>query len=138
MSWLIRGLGAFFALIGLYLILMFGTSESGKVVEPITEDTNSEQFTARLRAADHDGVMWLRADSGSGWHQRLVQYDAQRAPTLLRGDATYSITCTSYSEMVKTLYTLMASKYGLGDTILGALGGSALATGIAVKVQPIE
>ena len=48
------------------------------------------------------------------------------------------MTSTVYPEVVKTLDTLMASKYGLGDTILGALGGSALATGIAVKVQPIE
>ena len=138
MSWLIRGLGAFFALIVVYLALMFGASESGEVVKLITQDANGEQFTTRLWIADHDGAMWLRADKGSGWYQRLVQHDAQRPATLLRGDATYSITCTSYSEMVKTLYTLMASKYGLGDTILGALGGSALATGIAVKVQPIE
>ena len=109
MSWLIRGLGAFFALIVVYLVLMFGASESGEVVELITEDANGEQFTTRLWVADHDGAMWLRADSGSGWYQRLVQHDAQRPATLLRGDATYSITRTSYPEMVKTLDTLMAS-----------------------------
>ena len=67
----------------------------------------------------------------------MVQHDAQRPATLLRGDATYLITSTSYPEMVKTLDALMASKYGLGDTIVGALGGVS-ATGIAVKVQLIE
>ncbi|MEC8621389.1 MAG: hypothetical protein VXY44_10435 [Pseudomonadota bacterium] len=138
MSWLIRGLGAFFALIVVYLAFMFGVSERGEVVELITQDANGEQFTTRLWIADLDGAMWLRADSGSGWYQRLVQHDAQRPATLLRGDATYSITSTSYPEMVKTLDTLMASKYGLGGTIVDALGGSALATGIAVKVLPIE
>ena len=138
MSWLIRGLGAFFALIVVYLAFMFGVSERGEVVELITQDANGEQFTTRLWIADLDGAMWLRADSGSGWYQRLVQHDVQRPATLLRGDATYSITSTSYPEMVKTLDTLMASKYGLGDTIVDALGGSALATGIAVKVLPIE
>ena len=117
---------------------MFGAFEIGEVVELITEDASGEQFAICLRVADHDGAMWLRADSGSGCYQRLVQHDAQRPATLLRGDATYSITSTSYPEMVKTLDTLMASKYGLGDTIVGALGGSALATGIAVKVLPIE
>ena len=69
MSWLIRGLGAFFALIAVYLVLMFGASESGEVVELITQDANGEQFTTRLWVADHDGAMWLRADSGSGWYQ---------------------------------------------------------------------
>ena len=138
MSWPIRGLGAFFALIVVYLAFMFGVSERGEVVELITQDANGEQFTTRLWIADLDGAMWLRADSGSGWYQRLVQHDAQRPATLLRGDATYSITSTSYPEMVKTLDTLMASKYVLGDTIVDALGGSALATGIAVKVLPIE
>ena len=138
MSWLIRGLGAFFALIVVYLAFMFGVSERGEVVELITQDADGEQFTTRLWIADLDGAMWLRADSGSGWYQRLVQHDAQRPATLLRGDATYSITSTSYPEMVKTLDTLMASKYGLGGTIVDALGGSALATGIAVKVLPIE
>ena len=138
MSWLIRGLGAFFALIVVYLGLMFGASESGEVVELITQDANGEQFTTRLWVAEHDGAMWLRADSGSGCYQRLVQHDAQRPETLLSGEATYSITSTSYPDVVKTLDILMASKYGLGDTIVGALGGSALATGIAVKVQPIE
>ena len=138
MSWLIQGLGAFFALIVVYLAFMFGVSERGEVVELITQDANGEQFTTRLWIADHDGAMWLRANSGSGWYQRLVQHDVQRPATLLRGDATYSITSTSYPEMVKTLDTLMASKFGLGDTIVDALGGSALATGIAVKVLPIE
>ena len=138
MSWLIRGLGAFFALIVVYLAFMFGVSERGEVVELITQDANGEQFTTRLWIADLDGAMWLRADSGSGWYQRLVQHNAQRPATLLRGDAIYSITSTSYPEMVKTLDTLMASKYGLGGTIVDALGGSALATGIAVKVLPIE
>ena len=138
MSWLIRGFGAFFALIVVYLALMFGASESGEVVELITQDANGEHVTTRLWVADHDGAMWLRADLGSGWYQRLVQHDAQRPATLLRGDATYLITSTSYPEMVKTLDALMASKYGLGDTIVGALGGGASATGIAVKVQLID
>ena len=138
MSWPIRGLGAFFALIVVYLALMFGASDGGEVVELITQDANGEQFTTRFWIADHDGAMWLRANSGSGWYQRLVQHDAQRPATLLRGDATYSITSTSYPEMVKTLDTLMTSKYGLGGTIVDALGGSALATGIAAKVLPIE
>ena len=137
-SWLIRGLGAFFALIVVYLVLMFGASESGEVVELITQDANGEQVATRLWVADHDGAMWLRADLGSGWYQRLVQHDAQQTATLLRGDAAYLITSTSCPEMVKTLDTLMASKYGLGDTIVGALGGGASATGIAVKVQAIE
>ena len=39
-SWLIRGSGAFFALIVVYLVLMFGASESGEVVERITQDAN--------------------------------------------------------------------------------------------------
>ena len=137
-SWLIRGLGAFFALIVVYLVLMFGASESGEVVELITQDANGEQVATRLWVADHDGAMWLRADLGSGWYQRLVQHDAQQTATLLRGDAAYLITSTSCPEMVKTLDTLMASKYRLGDTIVGALGGGASATGIAVKVQVIE
>ena len=137
-SWLIRGLGAFFALIVVYLVLMFGASESGEVVELITQDANGEQVATRLWVADHDGAMWLRADLGSGWYQRLVQHDAQQPATLLRGDAAYLITSTSCPEMVKTLDTLMASKYRLGDTIVGALGGGASATGIAVKVQVIE
>ena len=138
MSWPIRGLGAFFALIVVYLAFMFGVSERGEVVELITQDANGEQFTTRLWIADHDDAMWLRADKGSRWYQRLVQHDAQRPATLLSGEATYSITSTSYPEVVKTLDILMASKYGLGDTIVGALGGGASATGIAVKVQPIE
>ena len=66
MSWLNQGLGAFFALIVFYLALMFGASESGEVVELITQDANGEQFTTSLWIADHDGAMWLRADSGSG------------------------------------------------------------------------
>ena len=82
--------------------------------------------------------MWLQTVSGSGWYQRLVQHYAQRPATFLRGDATYPITSTSYPEMVKTLDTLMASKYGLGNTIIGILGGGALATGIAVKVQLVK
>ena len=65
MSWLIRGLGAFFALIVVYLAFMFGVSERGEVVELITQDANGEQFTTRLWIADLDGAMWLRADSGS-------------------------------------------------------------------------
>ena len=138
MSWLIRGFGAFFALIVVYLALMFGASESGEVVELITQDANGEQVATRLWVADHDGAMWLRADLGSGWYQRLVQHDAQQTATLLRGDAAYLITSTSCPEIVKTLDTLMASKYRLGDTIVGALGGGASATGIAVKVQVIE
>lgn len=125
-------------MIVVYLAFMFGVSERGEVVELITQDANGEQFTTRLWIADLDGAMWLRADSGSGWYQHLVLHNAQRPATLLRGDATYSITSTSYPEMVKTLDTLMASKYGLGGTIVDALGGSALATGIAVKVLPIE
>ena len=82
MSWLIRGLGAFFALIVVYLALMFGASESGEVVELITQDANGEQFTTRLWVADHDDAIWLRADSGSGWYHRLVQHDAQRHAVL--------------------------------------------------------
>ncbi|MEC8143512.1 MAG: hypothetical protein VX065_00515 [Pseudomonadota bacterium] len=66
MSWPIRGLGAFFALIVVYLALMFGASEGGEVVELITQDANGEQFTTRFWNADHDGAMWLRANSGSG------------------------------------------------------------------------
>ena len=68
----------------------------------------------------------------------MVQHDAQLPATLLRGDEKYSIKSTPYPEMVGTLDTLMASKYGFGDTIVGALGGGASATGIAVKVQLIE
>ena len=117
---------------------MFGASESGEVVELITENASGKQFATCLRVADHDGAMRLRADSFSGCYQSLVQHDAQRPATLLLGYATYSIRSTSYSEMVKNLDTLMARKYGLGDTTVGALGGGTSATGIAVKVQPIE
>ena len=75
MSWLTRGLGALFAFIVAYLVLIFGTSESGEAIELITQDANGEHFTTSLRVADHDDAMWLRADSGSGSYQRLVQHD---------------------------------------------------------------
>ena len=75
-SWLTRGLGALFALIVAYLVLIFGSSESGEAVELITRDANGKHFTTRLRVVDYDDAMWLRADSGSGWDQRLVQHDA--------------------------------------------------------------
>ena len=117
---------------------MFGASESGEVVELITEDASGEQFATCLRVADPDGAMWLQADSCSGCHRSLVQHDAQRPANLLLGYATYSIRSTSYPKMVKNLDTLMARKHGLGDTIVGVLGGGSSATGIAVKVQLIE
>ncbi len=53
MSWLIRGLGAFFALIVVYLVLMFGASDSSEGVKLITEDANGEQFTTCVWVADH-------------------------------------------------------------------------------------
>ena len=104
---------------------MFGASESGDVVELITEDASGEQFATCLRVADHDDAMWLRADSCPGCYQRLVQHDAWRPATLSLGYAAYSIRSTSYPEMVKNLDTLMARKHGLGDTIVGVLGGGA-------------
>ena len=53
-------------------------------------------------------------------------------------DVSYLITVAAPPEMVSTLNVLMADKDGLGDTIVGALGGSESSTGVALKVTLVD
>ncbi|HCG69541.1 MAG TPA: hypothetical protein DE147_03730 [Gammaproteobacteria bacterium] len=121
-----------------YFALIFGASESGEVVQLTTQDASGDDVTTRLWVTDHDGAMWLRADSGSGWYQRLIFHDIQAPAMLRRGDVSYLITVAASPEMVSTLNVLMADKYGLGDTIVGALGGGESSTGVALKVILVD
>ena len=93
LTWLYKGLGAVIGVLVLYLVLVFGASESGEVVQLATEDAQGEAVTTRLWVADTDGAMWLRAGDGtSGWYQRLTAHSADNPATLIRGDHTYAIT----------------------------------------------
>ena len=91
----IQGLGTAIGVVVLYLVLVFGASESGEVVQLVTEDAQGEAVTTRLWVADTDGAMWLRAGDGtSGWYQRLTAHSAHSPATLIRGDHTYAITAS--------------------------------------------
>ena len=83
----IQGAGAVVGVVVLYLVLVFGASESGEVVQLVTEDAQGEAVTTRLWVADTDGDMWLRAGDGtSGWYQRLTAHGTDSPATLIRGD----------------------------------------------------
>ena len=133
-TWLYKGLGAAIGVLVLYLVLVFGASESGEVVQLVTEDSQGEAVTTRLWVADTDGAMWLRAGEGtSGWYQRLMAHGVDSPATLIRGDQTYAITASPEPQRIAEINQLMADKYGLGDTLVGILAGSPEA-GIAVRV----
>lgn len=133
-TWLYKGLAAVVGVFVLYLVLVFGASESGEVVQLVTEDAQGEAVTTRLWVADTDGAMWLRAGDGtSGWYQRLTAHSAENPATLIRGDHTYAITASPEPQRIAEINQLMADKYGLGDTLVGMLAGSP-DSGIAVRV----
>ena len=134
LTWLFKGLGAVIGVLVLYLVLVFGASESGEVVQLVTQDAQGEAVTTRLWVADTDGAMWLRAGEGtSGWYQRLMAHGVDSPATLIRGDQTYAITASAEPQRIAEINQLMADKYGLGDTLVGILAGSPEA-GIAVRV----
>ena len=134
LTWLYKGLGAVIGVLVLYLVLVFGASESGEVVQLATQDAQGEAVTTRLWVADTDGAMWLRAGEGtSGWYQRLMAHGVDSPATLIRGDQTYAITASAEPQRIAEINQLMADKYGLGDTLVGILAGSPEA-GIAVRV----
>ena len=138
LRWLSRSFGLIVGLVVIYLALMFGASESGEVVQLVTHDADGESVTTRLWVGDYEGTMWLRADAGSGWYQRLLQHDSQRPAQLIRNEQSYSITATPQPQAIDKLNVLMTEKYGLADIIVGALGGGASESGIAVRVQMID
>ena len=134
LTWLFKGLGAVIGVLVLYLVLVFGASESGEVVQLVTQDAQGEAVTTRLWVADTNGAMWLRAGEGtSGWYQRLMAHGVDSPATLIRGDQTYAITASAEPQRIAEINQLMADKYGLGDTLVGILAGSPEA-GIAVRV----
>ena len=134
LTWLFKGLGAVIGVLVLYLVLVFGASESGEVVQLVAQDAQGEAVTTRLWVADTDGAMWLRAGEGtSGWYQRLMAHGVDSPATLIRGDQTYAITASAEPQRIAEINQLMADKYGLGDTLVGILAGSPEA-GIAVRV----
>ena len=134
LTWLYKGLGAVIGVLVLYLVLVFGASESGEVVQLATQDAQGEAVTTRLWVADTDGAMWLRAGEGtSAWYQRLMAHGVDSPATLIRGDQTYAITASAEPQRIAEINQLMADKYGLGDTLVGILAGSPEA-GIAVRV----
>ena len=134
LTWLFKGLGAVIGVLVLYLVLVFGASESGEVVQLVAQDAQGEAVTTRLWVADTDGAMWLRAGEGtSGWYQRLMAHGVDSPATLIRGDQTYAITASPEPQRIAEINQLMADKYGLGDTLVGILAGSPEA-GIAVRV----
>ena len=134
LTWLFKGLGAVIGVLVLYLVLVFGASESGEVVQLVAQDAQGEAVTTRLWVADTDGAMWLRAGEGtSGWYQRLMAHGVDSPATLIRGDQTYAITASPEPQRIAEINQLMADKYGLGDTFVGILAGSPEA-GIAVRV----
>ncbi len=134
LTWLFKGLGAVIGVLVLYLVLVFGASESGEVVQLVAQDAQGEAVTTRLWVADTDGAMWLRAgDGASGWYQRLMAHGVDSPATLIRGDQTYAITASPEPQRIAEINQLMADKYGLGDTLVGILAGSPEA-GIAVRV----
>lgn len=119
-----RGLAAMFGLIVVYLALIYAASESGEVVQLVTQDSQGQEATTRLWVADDDGSMWLRASQDSVWYQRLITHDAQNPAVLIRGDQTYEVVAGAEPRRLAQLNTLMAEKYGLGDSVVGALAGS--------------
>lgn len=134
LTWLYKGLGAVIGVVVLYLVLVFGASESGEVVQLVTQDAQGDAVTTRLWVVDTDGDMWLRAgDDTSGWYQRLTAHGLDSPATLIRGDQTYTITALPEPQRIADINQLMADKYGMGDTLVGILAGSPEA-GIAVRV----
>lgn len=134
LAWVYKGLGTAIGVVVLYLVLVFGASESGEVVQLVTRDAQGEAVTTRLWVADTDGAMWLRAgDGASGWYQRLTAHSAHSPATLIRGEDTYLITAIPEPQRIAEINQLMADKYGLGDMLIGILAGSP-ASGIAVRV----
>ena len=128
-----RGLVAVLGLIVIYLALIYAASESGEVVQLVTQDSQGQEATTRLWVAEDDGSMWLRADQGSGWYQRLITHDAQNPATLIRGDQRYEVVAKAEPVQIARLNTLMAEKYGLGDSVVAALAGSP-ENGVAVRL----
>ena len=134
LAWVYKGLGTAIGVVVLYLVLVFGASESGEVVQLVTRDAQGEAVTTRLWVADTDGAMWLRAGDGApGWYQRLTAHSAHSPATLIRGENTYLITAIPEPQRIAEINQLMADKYGLGDMLIGILAGSP-ASGIAVRV----
>lgn len=134
LTWLYKGLGAVIGVVVLYLVLVFGASESGEVVQLVTQDAQGDAVTTRLWVVDTDGDMWLRAgDGASGWYQRLTAHGMDSPATLIRGEQAYAITALPEPQRIADINQLMADKYGLGDTLVGILAGSPEA-GIAVRV----
>jgi len=128
-----RGLVLLIVLAAIYLGLVYGASESGEVVQLISADQQGEQVTTRLWVADDDGAMWLRADKGSGWYQRLVRHDQADPAILIRGERRYSVFAVPEPQTIGRLNQLMADKYGLGDRVVALLAGSP-DEGIAVRL----
>ena len=134
LTWLYKGLGAVIGVVVLYLVLVFGASESGEVVQLVTEDAQGEAVTTRLWVVDTDGDMWLRAGDGtSGWYQRLTAHGKDSPATLIRDDVTYAVTALPEPQRIAQINQLMAHKYGMGDTLVGILAGSP-ESGIPVRV----
>ena len=133
LTWLYKGLGAVIGVAVLYLVLVFGASESGEVVQLVTQDAQGDAVTTRLWVVDTDGDMWLRAGDGtSGWYQRLTAHGMDSPATLIRGDQTYAIIALPEPQRIADINQLMADKYGMGDTLVGILAGSP-ESGIAVR-----
>lgn len=133
-TWLYKGLAAVVGVFVLYLVLVFGASESGEVVQLVTEDAQGEAVTTRLWVVDTDGDMWLRAGDGtSGWYQRLTAHGTDSPATLIRGDVSYAVTALPEPQRIAQINQLMAHKYGMGDTLVGILAGSP-ESGIPVRV----
>jgi hypothetical protein len=130
-----RGLAAVLGLIVIYLALIYAASESGEVVQLVTQDSQGQEATTRLWVAEDDGSMWLRADQGSGWYQRLITHDAQNPAKVIRGDQRYEVVAKAEHVQIARLNALMAEKYGLGDSVVAALAGSP-ENGVAVRLVP--
>ena len=63
-TWLYKGLGAAIGVLVLYLVLVFGASESGEVVQLVTEDTQGEAVTTRLWADSTASSQTVNQPSG--------------------------------------------------------------------------
>jgi hypothetical protein len=128
-----RGVALIIGLSVIYLVLIYGASESGEVVQLITADQQGEEVTTRLWVADYEESMWLRADQSSGWYQRLILHDPTDPAILIRGAQRYSVYAVPEPQTIGELNQLMADKYGLGDRVVALLMGSPDA-GVAVRL----
>lgn len=134
---LFRGLLALVGLATVYLALIYGASESGEVVQLVTQDQQGHKTTTRLWVADADDAMWLRADQGSAWYQRLITHDRENPALLIRDEQSIAVFALAEPQRIGWLNQRMAAKYGRSDSLVAVLVGSP-EQGIAVRLVAVD